>query len=144
MDKKKIVNSVVFLIVIFIVFGVLYNFIKKGIDLSKLNNLYKDISILDERISIYYLNNGDIPIKGEEIEFYNSINPNDNEQFYELNLEMLENLSLNYGNRELGEDDFYIINKQSHTIYYKKGVSYNGLHYTRNLKYEKVKFRDSL
>ena len=128
MDKKKIVNLVVFLIVIFIVFGVLYNFIKKGIDLSKLNNLYKDISILDERISIYYLNNGDIPIKGEEIEFYNSINPNDNEQFYELNLEMLENLSLNYGNRELGEDDFYIINKQSHTIYYKKGVSYNGLH----------------
>ena len=120
MDKKKIVNLVVFLIVIFIVFGVLYNFIKKGIDLSKLNNLYKDISILDERISIYYLNNGDIPIKGEEIEFYNSINPNDNEQFYELNLEMLENLSLNYGNRELGEDDFYIINKQSHTIYYKK------------------------
>ena len=80
MDKKKIVNLVVFLIVIFIVFGVLYNFIKKGIDLSKLNNLYKDISILDERISIYYLNNGDIPIKGEEIEFYNSINPNDKDR----------------------------------------------------------------
>ncbi len=143
MDNKKIVKLVIFIIVIFFVFGLIYNFVKKGIDLSKLNNLYKDISILDERISIYYLNNGDIPIKGEKIEFYNSINPNDNDQFYELNLEMLENLNLNYGNRELGDDDFYIINEQSHTIYYKKGVLYNEYHYTRNLKYEKVKFRNT-
>ncbi len=72
MDNKKIVKLVIFIIVIFFVFGLIYNFVKKGIDLSKLNNLYKDISILDERISIYYLNNGDIPIKGEKIEFYNS------------------------------------------------------------------------
>jgi hypothetical protein len=143
LDNKKIVKLVIFIIVIFFVFGLIYNFVKKGIDLSKLNNLYKDISILDERISIYYLNNGDIPIKGEKIEFYNSINPNDNDQFYELNLEMLENLNLNYGNRELGDDDFYIINEQSHTIYYKKGVLYNEYHYTRNLKYEKVKFRNT-
>jgi len=143
LDNKKIVKLVIFIIVIFFVFGLIYNFVKKGIDLSKLNNLYKDISILDERISIYYLNNGDIPIKGEKIEFYNYINPNDNDQFYELNLEMLENLNLNYGNRELGDDDFYIINEQSHTIYYKKGVLYNEYHYTRNLKYEKVKFRNT-
>lgn len=142
MNRKKILKLIIFLIVIFIGSGIIYNFVKRGIDLSKLNNLYKDINILEERISMYYLNNGDIPIKNEKIEFYNSINPNDNNEFYELNLDKLENLSLNYGNRELGNDDIYIINKQSHTIYYKKGIFYNGMNYTRNLKYEKVKSRD--
>lgn len=142
MSNKKIVKLVIFVFFVFIVFGTIYNFVKKGIDLSKLNNLYKDINILDERISMYYLNTGNIPIKEGEIVFDNSINPNDNDEFYELNLEMLENLSLNYGNREFGNDDIYIINNNSHTIYYQKGISYNNeKYYTRNLKYEKIEMK---
>lgn len=112
---------------------------QNGIELNKLNNVYKDIDILEERVSIYYLNNGNIPIKNNRIDFNYSINPNDNNNFYEIDLEKLENLSINYGKKEYGNDDIYIINEQSHTVYYMKGTNYNKeKFYARNLKYEKV------
>lgn len=139
MDKRKKVLILVLLISIILIFAIIYKLVQNGIELNKLNNVYKDIDILEERVSIYYLNNGTIPIKNNRIEFNYSINPNDNNNFYELDLDKLENLAINYGKKEYGDDDIYIINEQSHTIYYFKGTNYNNekLH-ARILKYEKV------
>ena len=108
--------------------------------LNKLNNVYKDIEILDDRISMYYLDNGFIPVKSEKIDFKeNSINPNDNDNYYEIDLDKLENLNIYYGRRKLGKNDIYIINEQSHAIYYYEGVESNYEKiYTRKLNYEKV------
>lgn len=139
MDKKKTAIIVFLIISVIIIFGIIYNLVQDGIKLNKLNNVYKDIDIIEERVTIYYLNNGNIPIKGESIDFNDSINPNDDNNFYEIDLEKLENLSINYGKKEYGDKDIYIINEQSHTIYYLDGVTYNkDKIYSRNLNYEKV------
>lgn len=136
MSKKSI-------IVLAILFLILFIIISQAISTSKLNrlsNMYKDIEILEDRISMYYLDNGFIPIKNDKINFKeNSINPNDNDNYYEIDLEKLENLNIYYGRRNLGEKDFYIINEQSHTIYYYEGVKNNNEKiYTRKLNYEKI------
>lgn len=139
MNNIRVFRLILFLVVIMLILGVLYSLIQDGISLNKLNNVYKDIDILEDRISMYYLDNGDIPIKGDKLEFTKSINPNDNKEFYEIDLEKLENLILNYGKKENGSDDIYIINNKSHTIYYQKGVVYkNNVYHTRNLDYQKV------
>ena len=89
-----------------------------------------------------YLDYGKLPIIEERvISFKNkSINPNDNENYYEIDLTKLNNLKLFYGDKILGIDDIYIINEQSHTIYYYKGCKYdNKIIYTRDLDYKDVK-----
>lgn len=139
MNKRKKAIIVVFLIGIILIFGIIYSLVQNGIELSVLNNVYKDIDIIEQRVAIYYLNNGNLPTKDKNINFNNSINPNDSDNFYEIDLEKLENLSINYGKKEYGEEDIYIINYQSHTIYYLKGVKYEKDRiYTRMYKYQKV------
>lgn len=139
MNKRKKAIIVVFLICIILIFGIIYSLVQNGIELSVLNNVYKDIDIIEQRVAIYYLNNGNLPTKDKNINFNNSINPNDSDNFYEIDLEKLENLSINYGKKEYGEEDIYIINDQSHTIYYLKGVKYEKDRiYTRMYKYQKV------
>lgn len=138
MDKKRKVIIFLLLCSVFI-FELIYALIQNGLELNKLNNVYKDIEIIEQRIAIYYLNNGNIPITGEKILFDNSINPNDNGTFYEIDLEKLENLSINYGKKEEGIEDIYIINEQSHTVYYLKGIVYkNKTIYSKDLNYQKV------
>lgn len=133
---KKVI-FIPILIVVIAIFVVLISSINNGISLSKLNSMNHDIEILDDNIALYYLNYGYIPIK-EKIIFEHSINPNDNEIYYEIDLSKLENIYLNYGKMK-NEDDFYIINEESHTIYYFKGIKYkNNMYYTRNINYTLV------
>ena len=72
--------------------------IKKGnLQIIKLNNMYKDISILENKIALYYLDYGNLPIKQDKkVNFKNSINPNDNEIYYEIDLNKILYISDNY------------------------------------------------
>ena len=108
--------------------------------MNNLNNLYKDIAILDEAISMYYLDNSNIPVIEKNIDFKEIYNVNDNLVYYEIDLEKIGNLNLTFGNKKYGEDDIYIINDNSHTIYYLKGVSYHHKkYYTReNIQYDYI------
>lgn len=109
-------------------------------------NLETDIIKLKEEILHYYSENKTLPI----INKYTNIqmiekNVNDNENYYIIDLSKINNLNLNYGkdyekieNKEENISDLldiYIINEQSHTIYYPKGVKYNNetLYTTMNL-----------
>ena len=112
---KKIIFLPILIIVIAI-FSILIVSINNGVNLSKLNSMNHDINVLEDSITLYYLNNGNIPIK-DKINFEHSINPNDNNSYYKIDLSKLENIYLNYGKMK-NEQDFYIINEESHTIYY--------------------------
>ncbi len=116
-------------------------------------NLETDILKLKEEISYYYSKNKTLPI----INKYTNIlqlekNINDNENYYVIDLSKIKNVNLNYGedyykinseeenvNRFL---DIYIINEQSHTIYYPKGVEYNNQMYYTTMNLEQVKIED--
>lgn len=133
--SKKIVILIVIIIVMLL--GVVI-YIKDGVEQVSLNNMYKDISLLKDDIDLYYLKNDKLPIKNELINFEYSSNPNDNEEFYEINLEKLDNLSLSYGYNK-NKNDIYIVNVKSHTVYYYNGIKYkNEMHYTTKKDYTKI------
>ena len=135
---KKIIFLPILIIVIAIaIFSILIVSINNGVNLSKLNSMNHDINVLEDSIALYYLNNGNIPIK-DKINFEHSINPNDNNSYYKNDLSKLENIYLNYGKMK-NEQDFYIINEESHTIYYFSGVEYKGkIYYTKDVNYTLV------
>ena len=140
MNKNRITFTVCILVVLTILCAIAY-YVTNGVQIMKLNNMYKDIRILENKISLYYLDNGTLPIKGESIIYFSkkAINPNDNENYYEIDLERLEDLNITYGKGFFGINDKYIINEQSHTIYYYSGIEYKDeILFTRDLNYEYV------
>lgn len=144
MKRNRIVFTICAIILIIIFFEIV-SYMNNGIEISELNNMYKDINTLESKISLYYLDYGKLPIVEEKIiEFKEkSINPNDNEVYYEIDLSKLEHLNLFYGDKILGIDDIYIINEQSHTVYYYKGCKYNNeIVHARELEYEEVKMEE--
>lgn len=90
---------------------------------SKLNNLYSDIKLLEDKVLDYYNDYGTLPIKGEQIE----LQPDEiNGKCYEIDLSKLENLTLNYGEGTYEEDkDIYVVDKETLDIYYLKGIEYS-------------------
>jgi len=115
MEKKISIFIIVIIITILIIISISA---KKTLNLNKLNNVYKDIETLEDKIAIYYLDYGTIPVKDKKIEFSeNSINPNDSEIYYEIDLDKIENLKIFYGKKVENENDVYIINEQSHTLW---------------------------
>lgn len=109
--------------------------------LKEYYNLYSDIEILDEKIAIYYAENDDLPVTNESqnissfIEDYTrsniNYNPNNSGNLKKIDLEKLNNISLNY--------DEYYIDEQSHTIYSQNPVELNQvIYYTIPEGYEEV------
>lgn len=110
---------------------------------NKKNKFENDIESLKEEIDQYYARNKTIPV----INKYTNTsmlekNVNDNDNYYVIDISKL-NVKLNYGEdyeqiklKDITEEitnvaDVYIINEQSHTIYYPKGIYYYGeIHYT--------------
>lgn len=141
MKKSIILGLIIMILTALIVAVQIKDATGKGVELLTLNNMYSDIEKLEEKIAMYYLNYGFLPVNKERSSEFknNSINPNDGENYYEIDLSKLENLDLSYGMKLIGEDDVYIINENSHTIYYVKGVNYNNeRYYTKILDYEKI------
>ena len=107
-------------------------------------NFETDMQRLREEINQYYARVKDIPVinKYTNTSMLEGIkNINDNDEYYVIDMKQLD-VSLNYGSdyniinkKDEAEEitdllDVYIINKQSHTIYYPKGVEYSGkIHY---------------
>ena len=165
------------IIVMLILSSVIIRSANTNIDLKKRDNLYSDIDNLDNKIKSYYLKWGDIPVISKKYcdkETLNSIlsnnanlkqsqldtltennvvlNPNDNNEYYIIDLEKMEGLTLNYGYGEeykkakqniddISTDiqDVYIINKASHQIYYPKGIFIdNYMYYCYDLNINKL------
>lgn len=107
------------------------------------SNFETDMQILKEEVEQYYSRVKDLPLLNRytDTSMIESIkNVNDNDEYYVLDIRQLE-VKLNNGSDytkalKKGESttitssdnlrDLYIINKQSHTVYYPKGVEYSG------------------
>lgn len=88
---------------------------------SNLNNLYSDIKLLEDKVLDYYNNYGTLPIKGEQI----TSQPNEIKgTCYEIDLNKLENLTLNYGKGDKEDKDIYVVDKETLDVYYLKGIEY--------------------
>ncbi|MCI9365466.1 MAG: hypothetical protein HFJ54_02365 [Clostridia bacterium] len=102
-------------------------------NLTKLDN---DIKALNDRIAAYYIQYAKLPTYGEKYDKetikndINDLSPNDGDEYYIIDLSELDNLTLNYGENYLtSSNDLYIINEQSHVVYYLRGIKYKGQEY---------------
>lgn len=125
-------------IIILIVTGMLVYSAKDSIYVKNLTNMQNDISNLRDKISLYYSQYGALPASTE----FKSIPAgmprglNDTGRFLIIDLQALDGLTLNYGkdyekyknNRDIDQSeliDIYIINENSHNIFYVQGVGVN-------------------
>lgn len=124
--------------VLLILVNVLVYNAQDTIHIQALNDLYSDIELLRDKVSEYYNEYGSIPA---EIEYTNInqlkeanvlSNVNDTGNFYIIDLEAMKGITLNYGKEyeNVKNDkanannytDVYIINKDSHNIFYAQGI----------------------
>ena len=103
--------------------------------ISKLSKLQNDIEQLNDRIAAYYVKNDKLPVdtsnpinKPELYGVLNDMSSKDGNTYYKLELNMLDNLSLNYG-KNSADGDYYLINEESHVVYYYAGIEYDGEEY---------------
>ena len=105
--------------------------------LKRLTNLYNDIELLREKVSEYYNEYGQIPAETKYVNIggLKSVlsTKNDTGDFYVIDLEAMQGITLNYGKdyQKIKNDkesassytDIYIINENSHNIFYVSGIT---------------------
>ena len=120
-----LVALVAMVVIIFTILSVvLYNG-RASARLEKLNDMYSDISTLEEKIQLSYIKNENLPISENNIELkIDDINPNDAiDEYYSIDESVIKNIELNNNLEE------YCVNKATLTVYYKKGYEYKNIIY---------------
>ena len=124
---------------------VIYN-AKDVIEVREYKKLESDIEVLENKVNMYYLNYKKIPVLEKDsfpviyngdMEFLGQKRENDNDNYYILNLRLIDGITLNFGggfynikntdNNITDRNnnvitDIYIINEHSHRIYYVQGI----------------------
>lgn len=160
----SLVSLSIAIIILVIVTNILVYNARDSIHIKSLTNMYNDIANLRGKISTYYSTYGEIPVKVKyedekvinTLEEAGVIGANDEtDEFYVIELSAIDGLTLNLG-KDYGivedeepeviteEDelkDIYIINKNSHNIFYAQGVSGGdgNLYYTDDKNIDKAK-----
>lgn len=139
--------SITVIVLVIITNIVVYN-LQDNLGIERLRNMQNDIENLRDKIDLYYLQYGTIPIVKP---YYNNqtklaqmkdlMGVNDTGDFYVIDLSALENLTLTYGEdyRYISNDlnsekinsleDIYIINESSHNVFYAKGITVDDVTY---------------
>ena len=156
-----LISLIVTIIILFVIGGsIIYN-TQNQILVKRINNLYTDITSISARVDAFYVNYGELPIlcdyiteeNGGKSEFINimkevsmsnnailnqelTVNPNDNDKYYVIDLEKLDGLTLNYGYDDEYKsvrssktitpsnqgNEVYVINELTHQIYFPHGI----------------------
>ena len=125
-------------VIILIVTGMIVYSAQDSLYVKNLTDMQNDIVNLRDKISLYYSKYGEIPASTEYPDVSNLqesgvIGANDTGKFLIIELEYLDGLSLNFGKdyeKYKSKDytnltdltDLYIINKNSHNIFYVEGI----------------------
>lgn len=127
----------------------IYN-ISTGANVRALNNMYNDIQLLKDRIDIYYSRYGKLPVISTaytDTANLEGLNVNDNDVYYVIDLEALDNITLTYGKSykkykstpSVLYSDLYVVNEQSHSVYYIKGIKFDDkIYYTIPGEYTQI------
>lgn len=130
---------IITVIVLLIMTNMLIYNAKDSIHIQVLNNLYSDIQLLRNKVSEYYNQYGKIPAEIKytninHLENANILSKNNDkiDEFYIIDLEAMQGITLNYGKdyEKVKADkenankytDLYIINTNSHNIFYVQGI----------------------
>lgn len=117
-----IVSLIMVIIIVLILSTVSFYSINSSQNIGKYNKMIADITLLEDKILIYYNKYGEMPIIINEKETI------DNIDYYKIDLGKLENITLNYGIDESDDNDIYLVNTNIQ-VYYKKGIEKAGTIY---------------
>lgn len=132
-----LISLVIAVTIILLITGMILYSAKDNIYIRNVTNMQNDIANLRDKIALFYAEYGEIPIKTEYQDIYNLpsevIGANDTGKFYIIELEKLDGLTLNYGEDyetykangyqySANLKDIYIINEDSHNIFYVEGI----------------------
>ena len=124
------------ILVLIIITSMLVSNSFNSIEVSNLAKLNSDIKALEDRVASYYVKNNTLPIfgglisKNDIINIIDDLNSDDGDKYYALDLNKLDNPTLYYGQGyTVPNEDMYIINTETHTVYYLKGITYEGIKY---------------
>jgi len=141
----NLISLTIAVTVILILTGIIIVNSTSSLKSNKLRNMQADIDNLRDKVSNYYSRYGEIPAD-RSIEYTNTSHINsisnavDTGAFYVIDLAAMENVTLNYGKdyekirsgeatteEEINKlTDLYIINADSHNIFYVAGIELDG------------------
>ena len=124
-----IMTLVITIIIMIIIMSVTINLGMENLNVKNLNNLYVDLKTLKDNVAIYYREYGELPLGKKFTESYaftTDQNPNDDiDEYYVIDVSKLGDIVL-IQNLTWTGNEVYIINKETHTIYYPEGVTIDG------------------
>lgn len=111
------VSLVITIIILLILSGTAIYNMNLSNGAARYNNMVADITLLEDKILVYYNKYGETP------KLENGIT---RDSYYEIDLSKLENITLNYGTKYNGDNnDVYLVNDNLE-VYYLKGVEKAG------------------
>ena len=135
----SLVSLVVIIAVMLLISSITISVSYDRFEINNLNKMLNDLEFLRDKVSNYYLRYDVLPLvrnqANEPIKYsYKALefdpSANDNENYYIIDLKAMDGMSLNYGLEGFynpnTSDDVYIINEQSHNIYYPRGIEWDG------------------
>ena len=129
-----LVVLVITIVVMLIITTTVISLSTNNLKTKHLSNMYTDIKSLDDKVAVFYNQYGTLPLKEKftgSMQFQTVANPNDDlDGYYVIDVNKLNNLVLT---KKLTwqNEDVYIINTKTHTIYYPHGVTLDGETYYR-------------
>jgi type II secretory pathway pseudopilin PulG len=121
-----LLSLVITIVVILILTSTVIFQVNDTTEANRLNDLYADINLLEDKILLYYNNYSEIPVIEPEISVVpQGIEKEDTDKFYEIDLTKLRGITLKYGNKT-DREDIYIVNNRTLKVYYLKGIEVNG------------------
>ena len=130
------ITLVVTVLLLIIITGTLATNSYDSTQIAKLTKLDNDIKALNDRIAAYYVEHEELPIMGNSYSkndlrnVISDLSGNDGDEYYTIDLSLLDNITLNYGEDYAAlSENSYIINTESHVIYYLQGIRYKGVVY---------------
>ena len=158
-----LIALVVTVIILLLITGAIIYNTKNQITVKKIDNLYIDLDTIKTKVNEYYLNYGELPVlcdyldkiqlidlmnenasvRGATLSYDSAVNPDDGDEYYVIDLEKLDGLTLNYGYDEeyktvkangditltAVEDEVYVVNGVTHQIYFPHGIFVDGVMY---------------
>ena len=120
-----IIALIVTIIVILILTSVTITSTNVGTDFRRYSLMCSDIELLEDKVLYFYREYGELPVGNEVLNV--PVEINNGNIFYEINLNKLRGITLNFGNVE----DIYIVDSETFEVYYKNGIEYKGeIYYT--------------
>ena len=139
-----LITLTVAICILIIILSVLVYNAQNGIKMRNLKMMQNDIEVLNDKIDAYYVKYGALPIEYRYTNIKFEPQENDSGEYYVIDINALDGITLNYGEdyskitettteTQMQEnEDVYVIDKQSHHVYYARGIEMDGKRYHTN------------